>query len=597
MDVRFAQFGSPFLFGDVFWGPAHAQAFIEAQEKGAWLDDVYGEAAVAMCLQKQRVAIYTYQLGRHAAEIAARLMRPLWPGWEVRFVTRLTEVTPTVGHDLVKSWVRKALRGAARQQEHHQRREPLAALGKALSTRWFDPLLFGVVTLVAPEGPVDYLLDVDAPPALFAGPALIEALPRAVTLAAAERGLRARRKAWDLTSPADLFVRYGCGPHAVVDPARRRLVLSVEGGLEESAAYANAHAFAIAWPGWEVRVQRGGLTAHFAATDRPVPELLRVPQPSQPPVDSDEERTVASLRHLRGLLLDADAKKAEADAFLSRASAEIESIVREATEAGATVERSSGAMPETPKGELCAAEKQRLWEHAVREAGLEPQALRALEPAPEEPPVTLSPDERFHEAHLAFKYGSGREEARAHLEALLAAHPEHTRALGLLGRIAYIDGDDDEARRLSEAAIALDPDDHEPWATLGLVSARAKDFAEQVRCNTRAFERAPHPWIVNNLTCACLGRAELLPPGEERRELLERALELATTTVPATTSSRWGEACALSLLQRDADRAWDALAEALRLERKDRELLLTKLKADPQLAWLWRSKQGQTLPT
>ena len=64
VDVRFAQFGSPFLFGDVFWGPAHAQSFIEAQDKGPWLDDVYGEAAVAMCLQKQRVAIYSYQLGQ-----------------------------------------------------------------------------------------------------------------------------------------------------------------------------------------------------------------------------------------------------------------------------------------------------------------------------------------------------------------------------------------------------------------------------------------------------------------------------------------------------------------------------------------------------
>lgn len=84
-------------------------------------------------------------------------------------------------------------------------------------------------------------------------------------------------------------------------------------------------------------------------------------------------------------------------------------------------------------------------------------------------------------------------------------------------------------------------------------------------------------------------------PKTARRELLERALELATTTATPTSSSRWAEACALSLLERDADRAWDALAEALRLERKDREQLLTKLKADPQLAWLWRMKQGHTL--
>jgi tetratricopeptide (TPR) repeat protein len=343
--VRFAQFGSPFLFGDVFWGPAHAEAFIEAQERGPWLDDVYGEAAIAMCLQKRRVAIYSYQLDRFDAEIAARLMRPLWPGWELRFTTRLTEVTPTVGHDLVRAWVRKARRGAAKQLEYHRRRDPLGALGQELSARWYDPA-----------------------------------------------------------------------------------------------------------------------------------------------------------------------------------------------------------------------------------------------------------DERFDQAHLAFKYGSGRAEARVHLEALLVDHPKHTRALGLLGRIAYLDGHDDEARRLSEEAVALDPEDFEPWATLGLVSARAKDLSQQVRFNTRAFECAPHPWIVHNLVCACLDRAEVLPLGHERSALLERALELATTTNPPTASSRWSEACALSLLEGDVDRAWSALGEALGLERQDRERLLTRMKADPQLAWVWRTKEGHTLP-
>ena len=596
VDVRLARFGAPFLFGDVFWGPEHAQAFIEAQEKGPWLDDVYGEAAIAMCLQKKRVALYSYQLGRFAAAIAVRLMQPLWPGWEIQFVTRLSEVTPAVGYDLVGAWVRKARKGAAKQLEYHRRRDPLAALGRELTARWYDPLLRGLVTHVTPAGPVDHLLDVDAPAALFAGPALLDALPRAVTLTAAERGLRARRKAWDLASPADLFVRYGCGPHVVIDPARRRLVLSVEEGLEESAAFANAHAIGSAWPGWELVVQRGGAPAHFAATSRTVPELLRGAQAPEPPPDDDERLTLASLRHLRGLLFDADARKAEAEAFLGRASAAITSIVEDAVGRGATVERGGGADLVTPKGQLSLEERRRSWERAVREAGLEAAAERALGPAPEAvEPTTRSPDERFHQAHLAFKHGSGRVEARALLEGLLVDDPRHTRALGLLGRIAYLDGHDDEARRWSEAAVALDPEDFEPWATLGLVSGRAKDRAQQVRYNSRAFECAPHPWIVDNLTCACLDHAEVLPPGDERCALLQRALDLATSTIPPTPFSRWSEACALSLLERDADRAWAALGEAVRLERREPAQLLAKLKADPQLAWVWRAKEGETL--
>jgi hypothetical protein len=42
-------------------------------------------------------------------------MQPLWPGREIKFVARLSEVPPTVGTDLVRAMVRKALKGAARR--------------------------------------------------------------------------------------------------------------------------------------------------------------------------------------------------------------------------------------------------------------------------------------------------------------------------------------------------------------------------------------------------------------------------------------------------------------------------------------------------
>jgi tetratricopeptide (TPR) repeat protein len=601
-DVRFAQFGSPFLFGDVFWGPAHAQALIESLEKGPWLDDVYGEAAIAMCLEKQRVAIYSYQLDPHDRLVAARLMQPLWPGWQLRFVTRLTEVTPTVGQDLVKTWARQAKRGAERRRDYYAKREPLAGLGEQQSTKPHDLLIHGIVTLLGERGPADRLFDIDLSAALFAGPALLDALPRALTLPAAERGLRTRLRNWEVKSPADLFVTFRCGPHALLDPASRRLVLTVERGLEESAAYANAHAYAIAWPDWKLTVQRGGLPAHFAATGREVPEVLRVPEPGEPAPTSldDTALMVASLRRMRALLLEADAEKAAADTFLGRAAGVIEAIAEEAAAGGATVETDGAAGFDTPKGTLSAADKLRLWERAVREAGLEAEAALAAkeaDPTDEaaEPAATPTPDERFNEAHLSYRYGNDRNGARTVLDALLAEHPRHARALGLRGRIAYLDGDDAEARRQSQAAIAVDPDDAEPWATLGLVAGRAKDFDELVRCYERALECAPYTWIRNNIASAYLGRAEPLPPGPARVALLERALELATSSSEPSSSLYWAEACALSMLERDADRAWEAMRSALRHEYHNRKPFLEKLHADPQLAWVWRMKEGETL--
>lgn len=130
------------------------------------------------------------------------------------------------------------------------------------------------------------------------------------------------------------------------------------------------------------------------------------------------------------------------------------------------------------------------------------------------------------------------------------------------------------------------------WATLGLVAGRAKDFDAVVRSYERAIECAPHPWMRNNLMCAFLDRAEPLPPGPERVALLERALEIATAPGERTSSIHWGEACALSMLERDADRAFEALRSALRLEYWNRKPFLERLKADPQLAWVWRMKDG-----
>ena len=574
VDVRYAHFGSPFLFADVFWGPAEARAFIESLEKGPWLDDVYGEAAAALCFRTKAAAIYTYQLGPVAAAVALRLMQPLWPGWRLRFGTRLTDVTPTVGVDLAKAAVRASLRGAARRRDLERKAKPLAQLGERFRTEPYDSYFSfrGVISL----GDEDRLADVDVEKLLFEGPRLLAQLQKAPTLDEARGALRVLRYAWDRPRGEPMFLD---GVHALIDVGAKRVVVSVSADrLQEVARVASAHAVAVAWPGWTVDVQAGGERAHFAAAGRAFPAILDAGGADLPRAFARHTRAdlVAALRHIRALLFGADDEKEKGAAFVARASAMI----------GAT-DLEDGV---PPKVALSVDERRRRYDRAVRDAGWTDADAEAARP---EPPSAAGDDDKdasglFRTAYYAWR-DARYDAAWTAIERALALEPGLDCAAALAGRVCFSLERYDDAVRLSRAAIALRDDDHEAGATLALVAGARDDVDDEVRCYRRAIAAAPKPWLANNLACALLGAAEVAGDDDERRALCAQALAATALSVQKDTNLHWADACAYSM-QRDADRAYAAVERAVAAHDGDKRELERKLRADPQLAFLWKTK-------
>src|SRR5262245_52637415 len=59
VELFYGQFGAVTLLADIFWGPTTCEAMIRAQAPSdRWLDDVFGEAAVALCKDTRTVAFY-----------------------------------------------------------------------------------------------------------------------------------------------------------------------------------------------------------------------------------------------------------------------------------------------------------------------------------------------------------------------------------------------------------------------------------------------------------------------------------------------------------------------------------------------------------
>ncbi len=582
VDVRYAHFGSPFLFADIFWGPDDARTFIESLEKGGWLDDVYGEAAAALCFRTKVAGIYTYQLDEVDASIAARLMHALWPGWQIRFGRRLTDITHVVGVDLAANAIRASLKNAPKRRAMERKGNALERLGARFRSEPYD-LYFsfdGVLTIDA----TDRLVDVSLEQLLFEGPALLKHVANAPTLDEAHPVLRSMRYAWSRV-PGEELTHGSC--HASIDTQAKRLVVTVAANrLQEVERIASAHAIGVAWPGWTFEVQTGGLAAHFGA--RGVPAVLDTPRET-PNVFARHTRkdVVASLRHIRTLLFGADEEKDKGAAFLANASAAIAQIVSDAGDAH--VEIADGFSDDvTPKTALPLEERKRRYERAVREAGWtnEDAATPIAHDAPSESAASL-----VRTAYYAWARDN-HDDAWTAIEKALAL--DATVANALAGRICYSLDHIDDAERFSKAALALHDDDAEAWATLGLVASKRGDVVEKLRCYRRAAELAPKPWIANNLACALLGQAEHAT-GSARRSLCEQALAASALSVERSSNLHWADACAYSM-QEDAERAYACIKLARATdESRDRAARGQRMLDDTQLEFLWRVK-GKKLP-
>jgi hypothetical protein len=77
---------------NVFWGPQPAERFIRCQEATSeWLDDTWCEGGAVLDKVARELLVFggediLYDLYRRSVWMA--LMKPLWPGWSIRWATR-----------------------------------------------------------------------------------------------------------------------------------------------------------------------------------------------------------------------------------------------------------------------------------------------------------------------------------------------------------------------------------------------------------------------------------------------------------------------------------------------------------------------------
>src|SRR5262245_36630012 len=84
IELFYGNWGAATLLADIFWGPDVCEAQIRKQEPATeWLDDVFGEAAVALCKDTRTVAFYDCRFDKQVRETAARMMTAIW-GWTVK---------------------------------------------------------------------------------------------------------------------------------------------------------------------------------------------------------------------------------------------------------------------------------------------------------------------------------------------------------------------------------------------------------------------------------------------------------------------------------------------------------------------------------
>ena len=78
IELFYGHWGSATLLADIFWGPDVCEAQIRKQERTSrWLDDVFGEAAVALCKDTRTVAFYDGRCPDDVRDTAARMMRAI----------------------------------------------------------------------------------------------------------------------------------------------------------------------------------------------------------------------------------------------------------------------------------------------------------------------------------------------------------------------------------------------------------------------------------------------------------------------------------------------------------------------------------------
>ena len=103
-DLYYSHWAANRVPQDLFWGPEHALAFIRGQRPvpaKQWLDTVWAEGGALVDPERQTLLLFggddmDRELGLR--RVYLRLLRPLWPGWSVRWAdAELVELADYVG--------------------------------------------------------------------------------------------------------------------------------------------------------------------------------------------------------------------------------------------------------------------------------------------------------------------------------------------------------------------------------------------------------------------------------------------------------------------------------------------------------------------
>jgi hypothetical protein len=595
LDVRYARFGAPFLVGELAHGPVHLEAVAAAAEPSPWEYDGGVEAAVVVCLRTKRLGVTSTQLDALDFDAVRRIFAPAWPGYEIHVAERLSAISPLVGANLLRRLVRSYGRPRImRGQREYQLGMPrlrgfdhTTDLGTDFrkrarsSSAWRRPhedafRFHGVLTLVQQDGAVDYLADAEVLALLHLGPDAVAWYDRLPTVTEAECLLTVQHRILP-TGYFDLRPHLAPPAHALVDVPGRRLVVTVETGPLEGDQYGMAHAVAHAWEGWALEVQLGGVAAHYA-------RLGRAPHPALAPPPETRLSAGATVARLAPLVLEAAQRKAEAASFLERAAVVVDGLFEEqrakypdsevVVTQHAPVDPSQ--VPAPPLDEEAAVRAR--WEELVARSGL-PATELAVEPA-----------DVAGLMYSAYDFRHDAAAAREQLAALFALEPGHRAGRHLALALTVALGPREALADEAAAVLAVAPDDAFALAVQALCASPVDlDGLE------RAFDREPSPLVGSWLASKLLARAEAEPDPAGRRELLARARRTTARCPYRTSDLAWCDACAESLLEEDAERAWALVTETLQLGEEPRAELAKKLLADPQLAWLW-SRKGQELP-
>jgi tetratricopeptide (TPR) repeat protein len=384
VELFYGQFGAGALLADIFWGPTTCEAMIREQEESdRWLDDVFGEAAVAMCKDTKKVAFHDSRYSRDTQLLAAKLMRELWPGWRVGAVRYVSGVAATLGVDL---------RDRERPTKHFV--SDLVDLDHVCRRNFMHHALLEVVGGGQRER---RMIGTPLHRHLWHGPRLLEAVRFLPTIADVRAGVASRL---DRHGERTSLIDHRAGI-ATIDVDRKTLDVTYLPNTGATHAYGFTGAAAERWPGWTVRRYIGSASEHFArlgltadadlelaAPQRPVGDMLRELAHGLFATEANKEHASEWLEQVLGWDGNLVSHPLSADDRLMAFRKAIATLDLHDIARGNALRRARGdAPPKDPKTDLELGPWKREWSLAVRR--LDDGTVLGIARPTKRPPVIL----------------------------------------------------------------------------------------------------------------------------------------------------------------------------------------------------------------